>query len=466
VVGVRALLALAPAGRIPRQGEIGVDATALAFALGVSLVTGVLFGLAPAIRATRNSVRDALAASARTMSGRDGGLRGALVVSEIALALVLLAGAGLMVQSFLRLRHVELGFRPAGLAAMTVDLPGATYRSSDVMQAVHQAMLERLARSPGVESAAAVNFIPLGGAQIRGDFKLEGGRSSPPGYLVAKPSASPGYFRTMGIRLRHGREFTPQDVASSPGVVIVSQSVADQMWPGANAVGQRISMKDVPGPGDWLTVVGVVDDVGQAGIDTRRDPAIYQPIQQLTQTFFLEHMSFVVRTAGDPASLVPAMRQAMRDVDPNQPIGSIGTMESAISATVAEPLFQARLIVVFSVFALVLAAIGIYGVVAYSVAERTHEIGIRVALGAGRGNVIGMVLRRLLVLVVPGVALGIAGALATTRVLSSLLFEVRPNDAATFVGVAVLLAAVAIIAGFVPARRASRVDPLVALRVG
>jgi putative ABC transport system permease protein len=249
-------------------------------------------------------------------------------------------------------------------------------------------------------------------------------------------------------------------------VVIVSQSVADQMWPGANAVGQRISMKDVPGPGDWLTVVGVVDDVGQTGIDTRRDPAIYQPIQQLTQTFFLEHMSFVVRTAGDPASLVPAMRQAMRDVDPNQPIGSIGTMESAISATVAEPLFQARLIVVFSVFALVLAAIGIYGVVAYSVAERTHEIGIRVALGAGRGNVIGMVLRRLLVLVVPGVALGIAGALATTRVLSSLLFEVRPNDAATFVGVAVLLAAVAIIAGFVPARRASRVDPLVALRVG
>jgi len=466
VVGVRALLALAPAGRIPRQGEIGVDATALVFALGISLVTGVLFGLAPAIRATRSSVRDALAASARTMSGRDGGLRGALVVSEIALALVLLAGAGLMVQSFLRLRHVELGFRPTGLAAMTVDLPGATYRSAEAMQAVHQAMLERLARIPGVESAAAVNFIPLGGAQVRGDFKLDGGRASPPGYLVAKPAASPGYFRTMGIRLRRGREFTAQDAGSSPGVVIVSQSVADQIWPGANAVGQRISMKDDPGPGDWLTVVGVVDDVGQTSLDTHRDPAIYQPIQQLTQTFFLEHMSFVVRTTGDPASLVPAMRQSMREVDPKQPIGSIGTMESAISAPVAEPLFQARLIVVFSVFALVLAAIGIYGVVAYSVAERTHEIGIRVALGAGRGQVVGMVLRRLVALVVPGVALGLAGALATTRVLSSLLFAVRPNDPATFVGVAVLLAAVAVIAAMVPARRASRVDPLVALRVG
>ena len=466
VAGVRALLALAPAGRIPRLGEISVDAMALAFALGVSLVTGVLFGLAPAMRATRSSVRDALAASARTISGRDGGLRGALVVSEIALALVLLAGAGLMVQSFLRLRHVELGFRPAGLAAMTVDLPDATYRSAEAMHAVHQAMLERLARTPGVESAAAVNFIPLGGAQIRGDFKLEGGRAAPPGYLVAKPAASPGYFRTMGIRLRRGREFTPADVASSPGVVIVSQSVADQIWPGANAVGQRISMKDDPGPGDWLTVVGVVDDVGQTSLDTHRDAAIYQPIQQLTQTFFLQHMTFVVRATGDPASLVPVMRQSMRDVDPNQPIGSIGTMESAISATVAEPLFQARLIVVFSVFALVLAAIGIYGVVAYSVAERTHEIGIRVALGAGRGQVVGMVLRRLLALVVPGVALGIAGALTTTRVLSSLLFEVRPNDPATFIGVAVLLAAVAVVAAMVPARRASRVDPLVALRVG
>jgi putative ABC transport system permease protein len=270
----------------------------------------------------------------------------------------------------------------------------------------------------------------------------------------------------MGIRLRRGREFTAQDVVSSPGVVIVSQSVADKLWPGADAVGQRISMKDVPGPGDWLTVVGVVDDVGQTSIDTRRDAAIYQPIQQLTQTFFLQHVSFVVRTSGDPASLVPAMRQAMHDVDPNQPIGSIGTMESAISATVAEPLFQARLIAVFSVFALVLAAIGIYGVVAYSVAERTHEIGIRVALGAGRGNVVGMVLRRLFVLLVPGVVVGIAGALATTRVLASLLFEVRPNDPATLAAVALLLAAVAAVAGLVPARRASRVDPLVALRVG
>jgi len=369
------------------------------------------------------------------------------------------------VETVSRKRGVELGFRPSGLALLTVDLPDATYPSATAMQAAHQAVLDRVGRIRGVAAATAVNFVPLGGAMIRGDIKVEG-RTIPPGYLVAKPAVSPGYFRTMGIDLRLGREFTAQDAASAPGVAIVSQSVARQIWPDVNPIGQRISNKDVPGPGDWLTVIGVVEDVGLTSIDTHREPAIYQPIQQLTQTFFLGHMSFVVRAAGDPALLLPAMRRALRDADPNQPIGSIGTMESAISATVAEPLFQARLIGAFSVVALVLAAIGIYGVVAYSVAERTHEIGIRVALGAGRADVIGMVLRRLLVLLVPGMAFGVIGALATTRVLSSLLFEIRPNDPATFITVAVLLAGVAIIAGMVPARRGSRVDPLVALREG
>ena len=463
--GVRALLTLAPDGRIPRHGEIGVDAVALGFALTVSLGTGLIFGLIPALRATGSGVRDALAASARTMTGRDGRLRGALVMAEIALALVLLTGAALMMESFIRLRRVELGFRPTGLASLTVDLPDATYPSAAAMQAAHQAVLDRLGRIRGVASASAVNFVPLGGAMIRGDIKVDG-RTLPPSYLVAKPSVSPGYFRTMGIRLRLGREFTAQDVASAPHVAIVSESVARQIWPDVNPIGQRISNKDVPGPGDWLTVVGVVDDVGQTSIDVHREPTIYQPIQQLTQAFFLGHMSFIVRGVGDPALLLPAMRRALRDVDPNQPIGSIGTMESAISATVAEPLFQARLVGAFSIVALVLAAIGIYGVVAYSVAERTREIGIRVALGAGRGAVVGMVLRRLLVLLVPGVVLGVLGALATTRVLSSLLFDVRPNDPATFFSVAVLLTAVAIVAGMMPARRASRVDPLVALREG
>ena len=327
-------------------------------------------------------------------------------------------------------------------------------------------MLDRLRRTPGVESTAAVNFSPLGSALVRGDFQLDGGRTPPRDYLVAKPSVSPGYFRTMGIRLLRGREFTARDDAASPGVVIVSRSVADRVWPSTNALGQHVSMKDKPGPGDWLTVVGVVDDIAQQGLDGQREPAIYQPYAQLAQPFFLERMTFVVRAADRPEMLLGAMRQALRDVDHSQPVGSIGTMDATIAMTVAEPLFQARLIGVFSALALLLAGIGIYGVVAYSVAERTHEIGIRVALGAAGGDVVGLVMRRVLTLVVPGVGLGIVGALAVTRVLATFLFGVKPNDPATFAGVAAVLVAVAFLAGLVPARRASRVDPLVALRAG
>ena len=466
MVSVHALLALAPAGRIPRQDEIGIDGSALAFALAVSLVTGVVFGLVPAVRATRGAVRDALSATARTMSGRDGPLRGTLVVAEVALALVLLAGAGLLVQSVIRRSRVELGFGPSGLATMTVDLPDATYRSAASMQAFHRAMLERLERAPGVAAVAAVNFIPLGGPIVRGDFTLPGGRKRPDGFIATKPAVSPGYFRVMGIRKLGGREFTAADAESAQGVVIVSKTVADAIWPGESAVGQQLSVRDNPGPGDWLTVVGVVDDVAQQAIDGHRDAAIYQPIAQVGQTFFLSHMSFVLRGPGDLERVFPVMRQVLREVDPSQPVGSIGPMDATVARVIADPLFQARLIGAFSAFALVLAAIGIYGVVAYSVAERTHEIGIRVALGAARGDVVRMVLRRVLALVVPGVALGIGGALATTRVLESLLFDVKPNDVATFAGVAVLLMGVAFVAGLVPARRASRVDPLVALRTG
>jgi predicted permease len=466
VVGVRALLALAPPGRIPRQHEIGVDATALAFALTASLVTGVVFGLVPAIRATRGAVRNALAATSRTMTGRDGRLRGALVVAEIALALVLLAGAGLMVQSFVRMRTLELGFKPAKVATMTVDLPDASYQSAASMQEFHRAMLDRLSRAPGVASAAAVNFVPLGAALIRGDFTLPGGHTRPPGFIVAKPAVSPGYFKTMGIRLLSGREFTTADAGSAPRVVIVSKTVADKIWPGQTAVGQLVSMSDDPGPGDWISVVGVVDDVAQEGLTGQRDAAMYSPYAQHTHAFFLQHMTFVVRATTDARDLFPAMRQALREVDRMQPIGSIITMDGTIAATVADPLFHARLIGVFSAFALLLAGIGIYGVIAYSVAERTHEIGIRVALGAVRGDVMRMVLRRVLLLVIPGVVIGVVGALVTTRVLSTLLFQIKPNDPVTFAGVAALLILVAIVAGVVPARRASRVDPLVALRVG
>jgi putative ABC transport system permease protein len=275
---------------------------------------------------------------------------------------------------------------------------------------------------------------------------------------------SPGYFRTWGIRLRSGREFTDQDVAAAPKVVIVSSSLAERVWPNEDPLGKRISMESKPRPDTWMTVVGVVDDVVQVDVKGKRGAATYRPYAQTISAFFLEHMSFAVRTAAPIASVGPAIRRVLRNVDKDQPVQQLATMDELVASTTAEPLFQARLLATFSVLALILAAIGIYGVLAYSVTERTHEIGIRVALGAQARDVSRMVLRRTLFLSIPGVALGVAGALAITRVLDRLLFGVKPNDPATIVAVAALLACVALVAAVVPARRATRVDPMVALR--
>jgi predicted permease len=465
IVGVRTLVALSPAGRIPRVEELHVDGVVLAFTAGLSFVTGIVFGLAPALRATRRELRDSIAQGARTITSRHGGLRAALVVGEIALALMLLAGAGLMIRSFAHMRAVDLGFRPANVVAMTVDLPSNTYRNAEAMRQFHRSVLDGLAAQPGVEAVGAVNWRPLGGNLIAGDFQLDDGRKLPKGDAWAdKMAVSPGYFRTWGIRLRRGREFTEQDDASAPGVVIVSASVAQRLWPNVDPVGKRISMADKPTPNDWLTIVGVVDDVVQEDVKARPDAALYQPYSQIPFTFFLQHMSFGVRTSAPLASVAPAMRRVLQLVDKDQPIQKIATMEELVASTTVEPLFQARLLALFSILALVLAAIGIYGVLAYSVAERRHEIGIRVALGAQARDVSRMVLRRTLALSVPGLVLGVLGALAVTRVLDRLLFGVKPNDPATLATVATLLAAVALVAALIPARRASRVDPMMALR--
>ena len=462
IVGVRALVALAPAGRIPRVDEVHIDGIVLAFTAGLSLITGIVFGLAPAFRATRRELRDCIAQGARTISSRHGGLRGALVVGEIALALVLLAGAGLMIRSFARMRAVELGFRPANVVAMTVDLPRSTYRDGAAMRRFHQSVLDGLAALPDADAVGAVNWRPLGGNLISGDFQVEGGTLSK-GW-GDKMVVTPGYFRTWGIRLRSGREFTAPDDATAVQVVIVSASVAHKFWPNTDAVGNRISFEDKPTAGSWMTIVGVVDDVIQEGVRKDPGPALYRPVAQTTFPFFLAHMSFAVRTPAPLASVAPAMRRVLRTVDKDQPVQRIATMEELVASTTVEPLFQARLLALFSILALALAAIGIYGVLAYSVAERAREIGIRVALGAQARDVSRMVVRRTLALSVPGVAIGIAAALVVTRVLDRLLFGVAPNDPATLVAVAALLAAVALLAALIPARRAARVDPVIALR--
>jgi putative ABC transport system permease protein len=462
MLGVRALIALAPAGRIPRVDELHTDLTVLAFTVVLSLVTGMVFGLAPAFRTTRRELRDSLGQGARTTIGH-GGLRAAFVISEIALALMLLAGAGLMIRSFAQMRAVELGFRPENVVSMTVDLPASTYQNAEAMRRFHHDVLEGLARLPGVEAAGAVNWQPLGGNLIAGDFHMEDGRQKPDGW-ADKMVVSPDYFRTWGVRLRSGRVFTDRDVMSSPGVAIISKSVARRYWPNADPIGKRITTSDKPKPEDWLTIVGVVDDVIQEDVKTKRDPAMYQPYAQVNYPFFLEHMSFAVRTAASPVSIAPGMRSVLRTVDKDQPVQRLATMRELVSDTTAEPLFQARLLAFFSALALALAAVGIYGVLAYSVAERRHEIGIRVALGAQGRDIVRMVVRRTLALSVPGVVLGLLGALAVTRVIGRLLFGVKPNDPVTLIAVAGLLAAVALIAALIPARRATRVDPLTALR--
>jgi predicted permease len=460
---VPALIALAPRGSIPRIEMIRTDGRVLSFVLGLSLLTALLSGLVPALQATRHGRGPSSLPDGRAFTPRHDRLRGTLVVCEIALALVLLTGAGLMLKSFLRLRAVDPGFHAERVATLTIDLPDSAYRTVPQIQAFHAGALTGLASVPGVTSVAAVNWLPLGGALTMGDVQIEGGTPTP-GYLVDKPCVSPGYFHTMGIRLIGGRDFSDRDQASTPGVAIVSQSVARQLWAGVDPLGKRISVEDHPRPNDWLTIVGVVDDVKQQGLAAKSHPAVYLPYLQVTRAFWVNHMTFAVQTVSDPLPLASAVRAIIRDLDGNLPAPAMTTIPELIDATTAEPRFQTRLLGIFAMLALSLTIVGVYGVIAHSVAQRTREIGIRVALGAAAPAVVWMVLRHTLVLVGAGVAMGLAGAAGVTRVLQNFLFEVNAGDPATFLMVAGLLMAAASIAGWIPARRAARVDPMVALR--
>jgi putative ABC transport system permease protein len=462
--GVPALLAIAPEGTLPRVEQIGIDGWVFAFTLLVSLMTGLGFGILPALQATRSGLRESLNAGGRTMTGRHETVRSALVISEIALTLVLLTGAGLMLKSFLRLRSGDTGFRAQNVITMSLDLPDNVYRTTGQVHAFREETLAKLSRLPGVTAAAAINWLPFGGFLTSGDFHFEDGRPFPPDYMVDKPCVSPGYFHAMGIRMISGRDFSEQDNAQAPGAVILSQSVARRFWPGQNPVGKRITGEDHPEAKDWLTIIGVVEDVKQMGMADKRGGAIYQSLAQVGRLGWTSHVAFVVRTQSNPEPLAATMRAVVREVDKDQPVETVVTMADLIALASAEQQFQTRLLGAFSILALLLAAVGIYGVLGYSVTERTREIGIRMALGAERSHVQRMVLRRTLALAGLGVAIGTAAALGVTRVLAKFLFEVKPSDPATFLAVAVLLSCVALGAGWIPARRATRVDPMVALR--
>jgi predicted permease len=456
-----ALVALVPEGMIPRLSEVKIDGQVLAFTLILSLATSLLFGLAPALQMSKSRLMEFLKqGDGRFTSGQ--GLRTLLVVSEIALSLVLLIGAGLMIKSFVRLRSVNPGFNPESVLVMTADLPMTTQQTPQQLHAYHDEVISKMAAMPGVIAAGAINWLPFDMPLIRGDYYAEGNRAH---FNVTKSGVTPDYFRAMSIPLLRGRTFEPRDTESSTQVAVIGKSVAKSSWGDEDPIGKRITLEDHPKPQDWLTVVGVVDDVKQQELAEKSPlPVVYQPLSQVTRPFFLFHVAYVVRATGNPSLLAGMMKTRFREVNHEQPIQMIAPLDDLISATTAQPRFYSRMLGSFSALALLLSSLGIYGVFAYSVTQRTREIGIRVALGAQNGDIFRSVMSRSAVLVSIGVAIGIAGAFAVTRVLKTLLFEVTPTDLPTYAGVSALLFFVALLASYVPARRATAVDPMVALR--
>jgi putative ABC transport system permease protein len=456
--GQDALLAMIPAGAIPRMGEIHMDFRVLVFTLVISLGTALLSGQAPAMNLSRDSLNQALQRSTRSATA-GGRLRQVLMVTEIALSLVLLAGAGLLIKSFIRLRAVDPGFQTENVLAMSVDLSPSEYRSPELCLDFLDRTLRRVAGIPGVRSSGAINWVPFGSLQLTSRFAVEGRSEEFPALM---PAITPDYFRTMGIPILRGRAFDEHDTANAPHVAILSESAARGAWPNENPLGKRINLSGRPN--DRQTVVGIVGDVKQGGLSSRSNEAVYQPFAQVHWTLVMRHLTFVVRTPSQPARIAPALRAELFSVDKNQPIHFLETMKTRVDASLATPRFQAQLLGTFSALALALAALGIYGVIGYTVVLRTRELGVRIAVGAQRADILKLILRQSLALAAVGIVLGAAGAAAVTRVLRSLLFEVSPLDPAVFISVSAILVAVAAMAALQPAYSAARVDPIVVLR--
>ncbi len=461
--GVRVFLSLVPPGDMPRIREIHLDGWVLAFTTLVSLLTGLMFGVAPAIQLSGVPLSESLQqAGSQRVTGSGQSLKNALVVSEVALAMVLLIGAGLLIKSFVRLRLVDPGFLPENVLTMTVFPPQS--RTLEQLKSFHQQLLDKLRALPGIGSAAAVNWLPFGHALVSTSFGAEGLMDSFDQLVACRVGVSHDYFQTMGIRLLRGRYFNAWDNEKASPVAIVSGATANRVWPDQSPIGKRITFKAHPGPQDWHTVVGVVEDVRQQSLAEPAPLAIYQPYLQLSEPIYLSHMAYLVRSRTNPTGLAALMRERLHDVDKDQPAFAFETLQDLISGSIAQPRFYSRLLGAFSATALLIAAVGIYGVAAFSVSQRTHEIGIRLALGAERADILRMILRSSLPLILVGVGLGLCGAVVVTRVLQSFLFEVKATDTATFAAVSVLIAAVALLASYIPARRATKVDPMVALR--
>ncbi|HEX2167990.1 MAG TPA: ABC transporter permease, partial [Longimicrobiales bacterium] len=465
--GVRLLLATNPRG-IPRALEIGLDANVLLFTLLVSVVTGLIFGLAPALHLTKRTVTQSLrdGTGRTTAGGARQRVRRALVVSEVALAVVLVVGSSLMLRSFASLQSVDPGFDPDGLLSFQLFLPATSYPEPGDQAAFLERLTERLRSLPGVTSAAAMSGLPPRREVNANDTDFEGLAQTP-----ESPAHNTDYWQfitrdyleTMDIPLRDGRLFTYADEAGGP-VVLINERLANVFYPDVNPIGRRLRPPgdDVP----WHTIVGVVKDVKQGGLEEPTGTEVYFLYPQTANQigFAPRTMNLVVRTSGDPNQLASSVRSAVRDLDPQLPVANMASMNDVLHAAVAGPRFITLLLAVFAAVALALAAIGTYGVMAYSVAQRRQEIGIRMALGAQASSVLGMVLGQGVVVAAIGIALGVAGAWALTRLMSALLFNVSATDPLAFVSAPLLLAIVALTACYIPARRATRVDPAVVLK--
>lgn len=464
--GVHLLKSFIPEN-ISQAGAITIDARVLIFTLLVTLLTGLVFGLAPATQASNFNLNETLKEGGRdsAQGSRGNRIRSLLVIAEVAVSLILLIGAGLLINSFLRLRTVDPGFRSNNLLTMSIVLPQTKYPDQAQRSAFYTELVRRIETLPGVKSAAVTNWIPLVSQGDSIGFSVEG-RPDPVGSkrpTVVTRVIHPHYFRTMGIQFLEGREFGDQDRVDSPAVAIISETMARRFWPGEDPTGKRITpgQSSSTDPDDWITIVGVVKDVRQFELVAEPKPQMYL---SYVQAGFFAPRHLVVSTEVEPLSLAATVRKTVWDIDKDQPVSNISTMEEVLSESVARQRFSMLLLAIFAGVALVLAAVGIYGVMSYSIAQRTHEIGIRMALGAQKSDVLKLAVGAGLKLVLIGVAIGLVAAFILTRVMASLLFGISATDPATFITISLVLISVALLASYIPARRATKVDPMVALR--
>ena len=464
VAGLFLLKAFIPA-EISLAKDVWIDTRVLGFTFGVSILTGLIFGLAPATQAAKFNLNETLKEGGRDSSSgsRRNRVRAVLVVAEVAVSLVLLIGAGLLINSFIRLRRIDPGFSTDNMLTMRIELPWPKYTELKRRAAFYEDMIHRVESLAGVKSAAVTTSLPLLKEGYEIAITIEGRPAPPPGQdiIIITRIVSPKYFETMGMRLLKGRDLSDQDRTNTPGVVVISEGMANRYWPGQDPIGKRISAGNPEKPEDWLQIVGVVNDVRQYKLDAESKPQMYLTY---AQTDFFAPRDLAVKTDVDPASLAATVRRAVWEIDKDQPVSNISTMDEILSESLARQRFSMLLLAIFAGLAMLLAAVGIYGVMSYSVAQRRGEIGIRMALGAQKFDVLKLTVGEGLKLVLIGIGLGLIGALLLTRLMSSLLFGITATDPLTFIAISFVLVVVALIASYVPALRATRVDPLVALR--